>query len=90
MFSFQCRSGLHTIPHNAKIHFNYANFLKDSGRTREAIEHYETALQWEHTHTLRDRLHMRIHILYTVVFSEYEQFGKQLSGSHKFTKKRLH
>ncbi|XP_064447524.1 protein O-mannosyl-transferase TMTC1 isoform X3 [Mirounga angustirostris] len=37
-------SGVQTLPHNAKVHYNYANFLKDQGRTREAIYHYRTAL----------------------------------------------
>jgi len=40
------RSGLETVPHNAKIHFNYGNFLRDSGRLSEAIEHYRTAVKY--------------------------------------------
>ncbi|XP_028914120.2 protein O-mannosyl-transferase TMTC1 [Ornithorhynchus anatinus] len=39
------RSGVQTLPHNAKVHYNYANFLKDQGRNAEAIYHYKTALQ---------------------------------------------
>lgn len=39
------RSGIQTLPHNAKVHYNYANFLKDSGRHQEAIHHYSTALR---------------------------------------------
>ncbi|KAM7335733.1 hypothetical protein ACRRTK_006210 [Alexandromys fortis] len=39
------RSGVHTLPHNAKVHYNYANFLKDQGRNKEAIYHYRTALK---------------------------------------------
>ncbi|XP_058047765.1 protein O-mannosyl-transferase TMTC1 isoform X1 [Ahaetulla prasina] len=39
------RSGVQTLPHNAKVHYNYANFLKDQGRDREAVYHYKTALQ---------------------------------------------
>nr|XP_016849080.1 PREDICTED: transmembrane and TPR repeat-containing protein 1 isoform X2 [Anolis carolinensis] len=39
------RSGVQTLPHNAKVHYNYANFLKDQGRDREAIYHYKTALE---------------------------------------------
>ncbi|XP_023571819.1 transmembrane and TPR repeat-containing protein 1 isoform X2 [Octodon degus] len=39
------RSGVETLPHNAKVHYNYANFLKDQGRNREAIHHYRTALK---------------------------------------------
>ncbi|XP_061570729.1 protein O-mannosyl-transferase TMTC1 isoform X2 [Cololabis saira] len=38
------RSGIRTLPHNAKVHYNYANFLKDGGRYEEAIHHYNTAL----------------------------------------------
>lgn len=39
------RSGIQTLPHNAKVHYNYANFLKDRGRHQEAIYHYTTALR---------------------------------------------
>ncbi|XP_036376086.1 protein O-mannosyl-transferase TMTC1-like [Megalops cyprinoides] len=39
------RSGIQTMPHNAKVHYNYANFLKDRGRNQEAIHHYKTALR---------------------------------------------
>ncbi|XP_058138973.1 protein O-mannosyl-transferase TMTC1 [Dasypus novemcinctus] len=39
------RSGVETLPHNAKAHYNYANFLKDAGRDREAISHYRAALR---------------------------------------------
>ncbi|XP_058481831.1 protein O-mannosyl-transferase TMTC1 isoform X2 [Solea solea] len=39
------KSGIQTLPHNAKVHYNYANFLKDSGRHEEAIHHYTTALR---------------------------------------------
>ncbi|KAL6117158.1 tmtc1 [Pungitius sinensis] len=39
------RSGIQTLPHNAKVHYNYANFLKDTGRHQQAIHHYATALR---------------------------------------------
>uniref|UniRef100_A0AAY5F596 dolichyl-phosphate-mannose--protein mannosyltransferase n=1 Tax=Electrophorus electricus TaxID=8005 RepID=A0AAY5F596_ELEEL len=39
------RSGIQTLPHNAKVHYNYANFLKDRGQNEEAIHHYKTALR---------------------------------------------
>eukprot|EP00795_Rhopilema_esculentum_P003214 gene3214-1530_t len=39
------RSGVAVIPHNAKVHYNYANFLKDSNRTDEAIYHYRVAVR---------------------------------------------
>ncbi|NXN82354.1 TMTC1 protein, partial [Bombycilla garrulus] len=38
-------SGVKTLPHNAKVHYNYANFLKDQSRNIEAIYHYKTALK---------------------------------------------
>ncbi|XP_078077474.1 protein O-mannosyl-transferase TMTC1-like [Mustelus asterias] len=38
------RSGVQTLPLNAKVHYNYANFLKDYGRHDEAVYHYKTAL----------------------------------------------
>ncbi|XP_013381670.1 transmembrane and TPR repeat-containing protein 1-like [Lingula anatina] len=38
-------SGLETLPHNAKVHYNYANMLKDWGRIEQAIHHYRTALR---------------------------------------------
>eukprot|EP00117_Sycon_ciliatum_P018529 scpid9666/ scgid6106/ Transmembrane and TPR repeat-containing protein 1 len=38
------RSGLAVVPDNAKVHYNYANFLKDSSRADEAIVHYRRAL----------------------------------------------
>lgn len=41
------RSGIQTLPHNAKVHYNYGNFLKDSGRHDEAIHHYNTALRFD-------------------------------------------
>lgn len=34
------------MPHNAKVHFNYANFLKDSGQKAESIHHYREALRY--------------------------------------------
>ena len=40
-----CRSALVTVPNNAKVHFNYANFLKDGGRRPEAIQFYRTAIR---------------------------------------------
>lgn len=39
------RSGIQTLPHNAKVHYNFANFLKDTGRHQEAIRHYSIALR---------------------------------------------
>uniref|UniRef100_UPI003AAB39CB protein O-mannosyl-transferase TMTC1 n=1 Tax=Centroberyx gerrardi TaxID=166262 RepID=UPI003AAB39CB len=49
------RSGIQTLPHNAKVHYNYANFLKDSGRHQEAIHHYTTALRCPRRFQTRNR-----------------------------------
>ncbi|KAK3517804.1 hypothetical protein QTP70_018967 [Hemibagrus guttatus] len=38
-------SGIQTLPHNAKVHYNYANFLKDKGQNQAAIHHYKKALR---------------------------------------------
>ncbi|XP_018575559.1 transmembrane and TPR repeat-containing protein 1-like, partial [Anoplophora glabripennis] len=39
------RAGLMTLPHNAKMHYNYANFLRDSARPELAKTHYHRALK---------------------------------------------
>lgn len=39
-------SGVTTLPHNAKAHYNYANFLKDVGRSGEAVQHYKEAVRY--------------------------------------------
>ncbi|KAK6625672.1 hypothetical protein RUM43_005971 [Polyplax serrata] len=39
------RSGLKTLPQNAKMHYNFANFLRDSGNLESAAVHYKEALR---------------------------------------------
>ncbi|XP_055536777.1 protein O-mannosyl-transferase TMTC1-like [Wyeomyia smithii] len=39
------RSGLKTLPHNAKMHYNFGNFLRDSAQPDQAIAHYREALR---------------------------------------------
>ncbi|XP_031337638.1 protein O-mannosyl-transferase TMTC1-like isoform X2 [Photinus pyralis] len=39
------RAGLLTLPHNAKMHYNYGNFLRDTARPELAIAHYNVALR---------------------------------------------
>ena len=46
LFSLVYRSGVRRMPHNAKVHYNYANFLKDSGDVDLAIHHYRTTLRY--------------------------------------------
>ena len=46
----QCRSGLATVPDNSKVHYNYANFLKDSERFEEAIRHYRVSIRLSPDH----------------------------------------
>jgi len=37
---------LKTLPHNAKLHYNFANFLRDTGQLELATKHYREALRW--------------------------------------------
>lgn len=37
---------MRTLPHNAKTHYNYANYLKDIGEVESAKTHYQTALRY--------------------------------------------
>ncbi|XP_017769506.1 PREDICTED: transmembrane and TPR repeat-containing protein 1-like [Nicrophorus vespilloides] len=39
------RAGIMTLPHNAKMHYNFGNFLRDSSRPELARTHYFTALR---------------------------------------------
>jgi len=39
------RAGLKTLPHNAKLHYNFANFLRDTGQLEMATKHYRQALR---------------------------------------------
>ncbi|XP_045764022.1 protein O-mannosyl-transferase TMTC1-like [Maniola jurtina] len=39
------RSDLAVLPHNAKLHYNFANFLKDIEQQENAIKHYKEALK---------------------------------------------
>ena len=45
LLPFPIRSGLKSTPKNAKVHYNYANYLKDTGNLDEAVKHYETAIR---------------------------------------------
>ncbi|XP_061706674.1 protein O-mannosyl-transferase TMTC1-like [Cydia pomonella] len=39
------RADLAVLPHNAKLHYNFANFLKDKEQQENAIKHYKEALK---------------------------------------------
>ncbi|XP_045491997.1 protein O-mannosyl-transferase TMTC1-like [Colias croceus] len=39
------RADLAVLPHNAKLHYNFANFLKDIEQQENAIKHYKEALK---------------------------------------------
>ncbi|KAH9632162.1 hypothetical protein HF086_006596 [Spodoptera exigua] len=39
------RADLSVLPHNAKLHYNFANFLKDIEQQENAIKHYKEALK---------------------------------------------
>ncbi|XP_076380772.1 protein O-mannosyl-transferase TMTC1 [Megalopta genalis] len=38
------RAGMRSLPHNAKMHYNFANFLRDMSQPNHAILHYQLAL----------------------------------------------
>jgi hypothetical protein len=39
------RAGLKALPQNAKLHYNFANFLRDTGQLDLAAKHYREALR---------------------------------------------
>ena len=39
------RSGLEALPNNAKMHYNWANWLKDTGNKTAASQHYHEAIR---------------------------------------------
>ncbi|XP_065221750.1 protein O-mannosyl-transferase TMTC1-like [Planococcus citri] len=39
------RSGLQVVPNNAKMHYNWANYLREKGQEELSIRHYEEALR---------------------------------------------
>lgn len=39
------RSGLQVLPNNAKLHFNYGNYLRDTSNFELAKMHYRKALE---------------------------------------------
>ncbi|XP_015369307.1 PREDICTED: transmembrane and TPR repeat-containing protein 1-like [Diuraphis noxia] len=39
------KAGLKTLPHNAKMHYNWANYQRDVGDTQTAVNHYREALR---------------------------------------------
>ncbi|XP_059061198.1 protein O-mannosyl-transferase TMTC1-like [Achroia grisella] len=39
------RADLSVLPHNAKLHYNFANFLKDIEQQESAVRHYKEALK---------------------------------------------
>ena len=39
------RSGVETLPHNAKMHYNYANLMKDLNESHIATYHYQQAIK---------------------------------------------
>lgn len=47
-YSRECllRAGLKVLPHNAKMHYNFGNFLKDSFQHDLAKQHYREALRY--------------------------------------------
>ena len=44
--TFYPRSGVESVPQNAKLHYNYANLQKDNGNIGLAAHHYKLALRY--------------------------------------------
>ncbi|KAL7019450.1 hypothetical protein ACKWTF_011123 [Chironomus riparius] len=72
------KSGLRVLPANAKMHYNYANFLRDSSRFDLAKHHYRRALKlwpsyasaWNNLGTLIDDFDAQeSHFLTAIYFS---------------------
>ena len=40
------------MPGNAKVHYNYANFLKDMKRIDEAVRHYQESIKLAPDHAV--------------------------------------
>lgn len=40
-----CSAGLKVLPHNAKMHYNFGNFLRDTSQIPLAVHHYHVALE---------------------------------------------
>lgn len=39
------RAGLNAVPGNAKMHYNWANFLRENGQRELSVQHYKEALR---------------------------------------------
>ena len=52
------RSGLQSLSNNAKMHYNWANYLKDINQTIKAESHYREAIRWD--------LHYEIFVVYSL------------------------
>lgn len=51
------RSGLYVLPHNAKMHYNYGNHLRDQRQLSLAAAHYREALRlWPHYASVHNNL----------------------------------
>ena len=42
---FLLRSGIESVPNNAKVHYNFANLMKDMGKLPEAAHYYAQTLR---------------------------------------------
>ncbi|KAK7066646.1 cellular component assembly [Halocaridina rubra] len=42
---FYLRSGVRWLPQNAKMHYNYANLMKDKNHSEAAVYHYKEAIR---------------------------------------------
>lgn len=68
-------SGVKSQPQNAKVHYNYANFLKDDGKIQQAIAEYEQAIRLFPDHA---SAHNNLGTLLTDVESAMQHFQTAL------------
>ncbi|KAL4232631.1 Protein O-mannosyl-transferase tmtc2 [Mactra antiquata] len=87
------RSGIQVMPHNAKVHFNYANFLKSCDMTEEAIYHYKTAISLDDHYPsahnnlatlLTDDIEVERHLRRTIMLQPNHQRAHMNLGSLLF------
>lgn len=57
------RSGLISVPNNAKVHYNYANLQKDVGNLKQAEMHYRTAIRYVLRIMKSDAVVVRFHVV---------------------------
>ncbi|CAC5354899.1 TMTC [Mytilus coruscus] len=69
------KSGVKTLPNNAKVHYNYANLLKDNGHIEDAIHEYQLAIRLYPDHA---SAHNNLGTIHTNTSEAMHHFAKAL------------